>query len=427
MLETQRLASTIVAAVHGGRALTAAFSMTWPHHASLTTQQRAAITDLSYGTLRFGAQLDAILKQLLLKPLSDDMLRWLLQVALYQLIYTRAAPHAIVDHAVRCAASLGAPQAAGLVNGVLRNFLRRRKPLLDAAYRTDAGRYSHPQWWIDKLRSQYPDEAAQVLESGNLHPPFTLRVNRRRITPENYLRLLAENAIDAIAANNGAVTLARALSVDRVPGFSTGMVSVQDAAAQFAAPLLDAQPGMHVLDACAAPGGKTTHLLEIADLDLTAIDSNAQRLDRVSQNLRRLGLKAILLAADASTPETWWDGKPYQRILADLPCSASGVVRRHPDIKWLRRASDIPQFALQQKRILDSLWQMLASGGKLLYTTCSIFQEENSLQVADFLAHHNDATLLPLPGMKSFDGSREGLLLPNNEHDGFFYALLQKI
>jgi 16S rRNA (cytosine967-C5)-methyltransferase len=427
VLETQRLASTIVAAVHGGRALNAAFAITWPLNRSLTKQQRAAITDICYGTLRFGAQLDGILKKLLAKPLNDEILRWLLQVALYQLIYTRAASHAIVDHAVRCASSLGAPQAAGLVNGVLRNFLRQRKTLIDAVARSDTGRYSYPQWWIDKLRSQYPDEAAQVLESGNLHPPFTLRVNRRRISRADYMLLLTESGIDAIATKTDAVTLARAIPVERVPGFSTGMVSVQDAAAQQAAPLLDAQGGMCVLDACAAPGGKTTHLLEIADVNVTAVDNNAGRLERVSENLQRLGLEARLLVADVSTPGTWWDGKPYDRILADLPCSASGVVRRHPDIKWLRRAADIPQFALQQKRMLDSLWQMLAGGGKLLYTTCSIFEEENSLQVADFLAHHADATVLPLPGMKSLDGRREGLLLPNNEHDGFFYALLQKI
>jgi 16S rRNA (cytosine967-C5)-methyltransferase len=184
---------------------------------------------------------------------------------------------------------------------------------------------------------------------------------------------------------------------------------------------------MRVLDACAAPGGKTTHLLELADIRLTALDNNLARLVRVRQNLDRLQLNATLIAADANDPQAWWDGVQFDRILADLPCSASGVVRRHPDIKWLRRAADIPQFVLQQQRLLESLWRMLASGGKLLYTTCSIFREESSPQVVDYLASHADATLLPLPEVQSLDGSHEGLLLPNNEHDGFFYALLQKI
>ena len=426
MLETQRIASSIVAAVHDGRALNAAFAAAWPRHPELTAQQRGAITDLSYGTLRFGMHLGAVLDQLLTRPLHDAALRWLLLVALYQLVHTRAAPHAIVDHAVRCAASLGAPQAGGLVNAVLRNFLRRRATLLAKAAQTEAGRYSYPQWWIEKMRAQHPAHSAAILEAGNLHPPFTLRVNQRRTSREEYLALLDRHDIAATMAGADAVTLARPLPVERLPGFSDGMVSVQDAAAQLAAPLLDAQNGMRVLDACAAPGGKTTHLLEIADLELTALDSNPQRLERVRQNLDRLHLNAHLVAGDAGDIRTWWDSRPFERILADVPCSASGVVRRHPDIKWLRRAADIPQFALQQRRLLDSLWRMLASGGKLLYTTCSVFQEENAQQVADFLAQHADAKLLPLCGAKTLDGRLEGLLLPDSEHDGFFYALFQK-
>jgi 16S rRNA (cytosine967-C5)-methyltransferase len=308
----------------------------------------------------------------------------------------------------------------------LRNFLRRRADLLARAAKTDAGRYSYPQWWIDKLRLQYPAHAAQILQSGNLHPPFTLRVNQRRAARDEYIALLAGKDISATATGPVAVTLQRALPVERVPGFAEGVVSVQDAAAQQATPLLDVHNDMRVLDACAAPGGKTTHLLELADIRLTALDNNPARLVRVRQNLDRLQLNATLIAADANDPQAWWDGVQFDRILADLPCSASGVVRRHPDIKWLRRAADIPQFVLQQQRLLESLWRMLASGGKLLYTTCSIFREESSPQVVDFLASHADATLLPLPEVQSLDGSHEGLLLPNNEHDGFFYALLQK-
>lgn len=427
MLETQKLASMVIAAVRGGRSLNAALAEVWPHHPQLTAPQRGAITDLSYGTLRFGAQLEAALEQLLTKPLRDTGLRWLLLVALYQLVYTRAAPHAIVDHAVRCAASVGAPHAAGLVNAVLRNFLRRRVELLAAVAQTDTGRYAYPQWWIDHLRAQYPQYFVAVLEAGNLRPPFTLRVNLRHSTREAYLALLARHDIAAAAVGVHAVTFAQALPVERVPGFAEGAVSVQDAAAQLAAPLLDVQPGMRVLDACAAPGGKTTHLLEIADVELVALDSDAARLQRVQQNLERLKLTATLVHADACDMAAWWDGQPFDRILADVPCSASGVVRRHPDIKWLRRAGDIPQFVAQQRQLTDALWRMLASGGKLLYTTCSVFQEENSLQVAGFLARHPDAKRLPLCGVKTLNGTPEGQLLPDSEHDGFFYALLQKI
>ena len=427
MLDIQRLACATVATVAGGRNLNSALAALWPRHPQLTAQQRSTITDLCYGTLRFGIKLEAVLAQLLTKTLQDEPLRWLLLVALYQLQYTRAAPYAIVDHAVRCAAVLGKPQAAGLINAVLRNFLRKREALLAKAAVNDTGRYAYPHWWIDKLRKQYPRYYTEILAAGNLHPPLTLRVNRRRISRDDYLQLLAQQELAATAVGADGATLARAVPVERLPGFADGLVSVQDAAAQLAAPLLDAQPRMRVLDACAAPGGKTTHLLELADLALTAIDHDAGRLARVQQNLSRLGLAAALKTADVNDVAVWWDGQPFERILADVPCSASGVVRRHPDIKWLRRASDPPRFVKQQQRMLDALWRLLASGGKLLYTTCSIFQEENSLQAADFLARHADARQLPLSGVRTLDGTPDGQLLPDNEHDGFFYALLQKV
>ena len=427
MLDIQRLACATVATVAGGRNLNSALAALWPRHPQLTAQQRSTITDLCYGTLRFGIQLEAVLAQLLTKTLQDEPLRWLLLVALYQLQYTRAAPYAIVDHAVRCAAVLGKPQAAGLINAVLRNFLRKREALLAKAAVNDTGRYAYPHWWIDKLRKQYPRYYTEILAAGNLHPPLTLRVNRRRISRDDYLQLLAQQELAATAVGADGATLARAVPVERLPGFADGLVSVQDAAAQLAAPLLDAQPRMRVLDACAAPGGKTTHLLELADLALTAIDHDAGRLARVQQNLSRLGLAAALKTADVNDVAVWWDGQPFERILADVPCSASGVVRRHPDIKWLRRASDPPRFVKQQQLMLDALWRLLASGGKLLYTTCSIFQEENSLQAADFLARHADARQLPLSGVRTLDGTPDGQLLPDNEHDGFFYALLQKV
>ena len=426
MLEVQQIACATVAAVRAGRNLNVVLAEQRARHPQLTSQQLGAINDLSYGTLRFGFQLDCVLAELLNKPMQDADLRWLLLIALYQLEHTRAAPYAIVDHAVRSAAALGHAHAGGLVNAVLRNFLRKREAVLAGAKKTDVGRYAFPQWWIAHLRTQYPQQWAAILEAGNTHPPLTLRVNCRRTTVADYLAELARHEIAAQQTGEWAVRIKNPVTVDRLPEFATGLVSVQDAAAQLAAPMLDAQSGMRVLDACAAPGGKTTHLLERADLDLLAVDSDATRLARVKQNLDRLQLNATLVAADVQSLDNWWDGRPFDRVLADVPCTASGVVRRHPDIKWLRRTVDSARFASQQRTMLDALWQVLASGGKLLYVTCSVFEEENTRQIDDFIARHADARRLPLSKAVCSDGIPEGQLLPDNEHDGFFYALLQK-
>jgi 16S rRNA (cytosine967-C5)-methyltransferase len=276
------------------------------------------------------------------------------------------------------------------------------------------------------LRAQYPAHYAAALEAANRHPPLTLRVNRRRADPAEYLELLARHGIKAEACGPSAVLLGKPLPAERIPGLAEGLVSVQDAAAQLAAPLLDLRDGMRALDACAAPGGKTGHLLEIAAAEVTALDADAGRLERLRANLARLGLSARVVCGDACEPAQWWDGAPYQRILADVPCSASGVARRHPDVKWLRRPTDIAQFARQQSRMLDTLWQLLASGGKLLYATCSVFEEENHGQVARFLERHRDATRLSLPAVDNHAQLPAGQLLPDERHDGFFYALLQK-
>jgi 16S rRNA (cytosine967-C5)-methyltransferase len=251
---------------------------------------------------------------------------------------------------------------------------------------------------------------------------MTLRVNCRRITPADYLALLSQKDIQASLIAPEAVLLEHPVQVGKLPGFSEGLVSVQDAGAQYAARLLDIRDGMRVLDACAAPGGKSTHLLELAQIDLVALDKDEQRLERVRENLHRLQLSAQLLIGDAAQPQDWWDGKQFQRILADVPCSASGVVRRHPDIKWLRRREDIDGFAEQQLRILNALWQLLSKNGKLLYATCSIFARENQQVIAEFLQQHKDARQLPL----SAPNLNEGQFLPNDQHDGFFYALLCK-
>ena len=426
MVEIQKLAVTVVGRVLAGCSLDAELGTAWRLHTQLAARERAAIQDLAYGTLRFLGQLEALLEALLDQPLSDARLRTLLLVALYQLEHTRAAQHAIVDHAVHSCVALGLPAAKGLVNAVLRNFLRNRAGLASRMQRSEVARYSHPQWWIDRLRAQYPAHYAAALEADNLHPPLALRVNRRRTNPDDYLALLARHCIAAQLAGADAVLLDAPVPVERIPGFGEGLVSVQDAAAQLAAPLLDVHDGMRVLDACAAPGGKTAHLLERADVSLTALDNDAARLERVRGNLVRLGLAANIVCGDACEPSGWWDGHLFERILLDAPCSASGVARRHPDIKWLRRASDIAQFVQLQRRMLEALWQLLARGGKLLYATCSVFHEENREQIAQFLEHHGNATRLTLPAVDNNPQLPAGQLLPDERHDGFFYALLQK-
>lgn len=426
MEEAQRLASTVVLRVLAGRSLDAALVTLRQAHPPLSAQQRALVQELSYGTLRFLGYVDALLEALLNKPVTDEKLASVLRVALYQLEFTRAAEHTVVDQAVHACARLGHAAAKGLVNAVLRNFLRRRAELRARARRSDVGRFSYPRWWIDKLRHQYPQDHAAILDAGNMHPPMTLRVNRRRTTTSAYLAQLNAAGIAAQAIAEDAVMLEPPRPVADLPGFAEGVVSVQDAAAQRAARLLHLHPGQAVLDACAAPGGKAAHMLELADIRLTALDFDAVRLDRVRANLERLGLMAKVVCGDASEPAAWWDGLPFDRILADVPCSGSGVVRRHPDIKWLRRPGDIAQFTASQGRILDALWQLLDSGGKLLYATCSVFQEENALQVDRFLECHRDAHRLTLPGDDTNREQPAGQILPDERHDGFFYALLQK-
>ena len=383
--------------------------------------ERAAVHEAAYGSLRHLGELRGCLRQLLREPLDDTRVEALLIVALYQLQRSRMAPHAVVDNAVECTRILGAGHAKGLVNAVLRNFLRNAEATLTGAHGTDEGLYSYPVWWIRKLKAQQPDCWESILEAGNEHPPFTLRINRRRVTMRDYLRRLEDAGLDSRQTGPSAVTLARAMPVAELPGFSAGAVSVQDAGAQFAAPLLDVRDGMRVLDACAAPGGKTAHLLELAGLELLALDCDTARLRRVNENLRRLGLKAEVAQGDAATPHHWWDGRPFDRVLADVPCSASGVVRRHPDVKWLRRESDAERFTQRQRELADALWQTLAQGGKFLYATCSVFREENQDQAEAFLSRHHDARHLPVGGLQA-----DGALLPNHDHDGFFYSLFQK-
>lgn len=407
------LAADVLSRVLQGRALSQALET-----AALNPSRCGAVLDMVYGALRYKGTLEAVLSQLLKKPLDDVYAHALLLAALYQLAYTQEAPYAVVDNAVKSAPR----HLKGLVNAVLRNFTRQQAELLAAAQATQSGRSNFPDWWVDKLRQAYPDQWQDILAASQLHPPMTLRVNRRKTDIESYQAELQAGGQACRQTGESALTLEKPVPVDKLPGFAEGRVSVQDAGAQWAARLLDVQDGMRVLDACAAPGGKTGHILELADVSVLALDVDAGRLARVQQNFQRLGLAAELKAGDAGLPEAWWNGRPFDRILADVPCSASGVVRRNPDIKWLRRPQDIGKFARQQAAILDALWQTLAPGGKLLYATCSIFPEENAQQIKSFLVRHADANLLALPPELG-----DGQLLPDDNHDGFYYALLQRV
>lgn len=418
MKAAQLLAAQAVRLVLSGRNLSQVLDELRPKN--FTPQQRAIAQDLSYGTLRWLTRLQALLTQLLDKPLTDERVHDLLLVALYQLEYSKNAPHAVVDHAVQAAAQFKNSWAKGLVNAVLRNFLRQREPLLQQLPQDPATQHAWPQWWVKQLQTQYPEHWQAMLVAGNLHPPMTLRVNTRKLSRDAYLAKLEAENIGAEAVGAVGIRLLKPVNVDLIPGFFQGEVSVQDLGAQFAAPALDTQPGMRVLDACSAPGGKAAHLLELADINLLAIDHDATRLNKVSGNLQRLGLHAEIKAGNAATPEQWWDGQPFDRILADVPCTASGIVRRHPDIKWLRREADIAGFCTQQAAILHGLWSTLAKGGKLLYATCSVFEQENQQQISAFLALHADAVVLPPPGLK------QQQLIPCDHHDGFYYAMLQK-
>ena len=344
------------------------------------------------------------------------------------------AEHTLVDQAVE-AARQRTKQSAAFVNAVLRRFLREREALVAAALRDPLARFNHPPWWVDRLKADWPQRWQHLLDADNQRPPMTLRVNARRGDAARYVARLVEAGIAAEAIGAQAVRLARPCPVTQLPGFAAGDVSVQDAAAQRAAPLLigaGLARGARVLDACAAPGGKTAHMLELADLDVLALDSDPARLTRVHETLARLGLTAQSVTADAGAPHAWWDGRPFDAILLDAPCSASGIVRRHPDVRWLRRAGDIASLATTQARLLDALWPLLAPGGRLLYCTCSVFKAEGSDQIDAFLQRQPGAALaasppspghlLPLPD----NGEERPLHDISAQADGFFYALIEK-
>lgn len=418
-------------AVERGRSLDAAL-------AAVVPAARPGVQALSFHVLRWLGSARALRRRLVPRK-PPPQLDTLLTCAL-ALLWPAGPPpyreHTLVDQAVRAARQAGLSGA--LVNGVLRRFARERDALVASVHDDEVARWNHPPWWIERLRRDWPRAWQRVLDAANEHPPLTLRVNARRTGLNDYVARLTAAGMAARVVGPSAVALDRPLPVAQIPGFAQGDVSVQDAAAQLAAPLLLGDPprfarGARVLDACAAPGGKTAHLLELADLDVLALDRDAERLQRVRATLDRLGLEARLVAADAAEPASWWDGVPFDAILLDAPCSASGIVRRHPDVRWLRREGDITALAHTQARLLDALWPLLAPAGRLLYCTCSVFKAEGEDQIDAFLQRRDSAAdalrlgapgqLLPLADNREADAAR---LDGTPAHDGFFYALLEK-
>ena len=426
MQQAQAAAARAVRGVLGGETLAAAFTSSRLDDA----RTRALATELAHGTLRFHGELDLVLRSLTASNSPERAIAALACVALYQLVHTTAPQASVVDSAVETASLLRRRSARAYVNAVLRNFLRRKDELLSTAHAADVGRYSYPAWWIERVRREYPQKTAQILDAGNTRPTIVLRTNARRIGSEDYVARLASAGIGASSDGGQAVELDRSQDVRALPGYAEGLFSVQDAGAQLAAPVLAAASGMRVLDACAAPGGKATHIAELADVELTALDVDAARLAIVSQNFARLGLSAKLACNDASRPDMWWDGVPYDRILVDAPCTGSGIVRRHPDIKWLRREADVAALAQRQQALLDALWPCLARNGRLLYVTCSIFDAENEARIEAFVAAHQDACRIRIDIADRFEHVGAQLLPaaggPAHNHDGFFYALLEK-
>jgi 16S rRNA (cytosine967-C5)-methyltransferase len=422
-------AARAVAAVIGpGRSLDDALAAAT---GALQGPDRALAAQLAYGSLRLYPRLARWTALLLARPLParDAEVQALLAIGLYQIEASRVPDHAAVDASVEAARELGRSRHAGLVNACLRRWLRESDALKARVAREPEVIHAHPRWWLDALAADWPRDWESLVAANNEQAPLWVRINRRRTTREAWCARLAEAGVAAAPWDPApeALRLERALPVEDLPGFAQGEVSVQDGAAQLAAGLLAPQPGMRVLDACAAPGGKAGHLLERCDdIALTALDVAPARLERVRDNFARLGLEAEVLAGDAADPAGWWDGRAYDRILLDAPCTGSGVVRRHPDIKLLRRSGDTAKLAARQEALLEALWGLLAPGGRLLYATCSIWRAENAAQASAFLRRHPEARAVDLgePGWGRRAGPGRQLLSGEAGVDGFYYACL---
>lgn len=420
-------------AVRDGQSMTPALD-------DVDAQLRPGVQALAFHALRWLGRAEALRQQLAKRPPPPEA-DALLCVALALACSEEDAPytaHTLVDQAVEAAKRSEATlHQASFINGCLRRFLREQAELMALTEKSPQAVWNHPQWWIDRVRKDHPAQWQEILRANNSRAPLILRINERKTTQAQYVQALLAMDIGAFPVGEYGVVLTEARPINALPGFAEGHFSVQDAAAQLAAPLLlnelSAAGGdaarLNILDACAAPGGKTAHLLELADCEVTALDIDARRCERIAQNLQRLGLQAHIVVGDASRPKAWWDGRLYDGILLDAPCTASGIVRRHPDVRWLRRPTDIAQLAGIQAKLLDTLWPLLKPGGRMVYCTCSVFRAEGEQQIQTFVAHHTDALLMPSPGHLLPQSGASDAVFPDNllrEHDGFYYALLEK-
>ena len=425
MHHSQLIAADCVSEVIKGHNLNQVFERRFDHHQNITPQQKSVAIFLAYGAIRFLGENQFFIQQLINKKITNKKIEALLCVALFQLNHDQSTDFTVVNEAVEAAKFINKSWAGSFVNGVLRNFIRQKEKLQTELKNDEAAFYSYPSWWINLIKENYTKDWESILLNGNKHPPLTLRINERKTNLKQYEEKLKSEAISYRVLGNIALELTQPTAVEKIPGFMDGEVSIQDFGAQLAAKLLDLQDGQICLDACSAPGGKTGHMLEIADIELVSIDHQKDRLYKVKENLERLHLHAHLKCSDLTAVNTWWNEKLFDRILLDAPCSASGVVRRHVDIKWLRRPRDIEMFAKQQKAMLEAMWQLLKKGGKLLYATCSIFHGENQKVIDHFIKEHADAKEVKW-AVDSEYSKYENQLIPSENHDGFFYALLEK-
>ncbi len=429
LLDSRAAAARCLAKIHNGSSLSQQLPI---FEQQVTEKDRGLYRQLCYGVLRFYPKLNGIATLLIQKPLKDKDrdVQMLILIGVYQLREMRIPDHAAVSTTVSATKSLKKHWAKGFVNGVLRQWQRNEQDLLTKL--TAAEHQSHPQWLHDELVKAWPDHAAAIESANNQHPPMCLRVNYQRSSTDDYLQQLSANGIEASRCDfaEQGIRLTNPVSVEQLPQFSEGWVSVQDEAPQLSATLMTLAAGQRVLDACCAPGGKTCHLLELQPQleQLVALDIDQQRLQKVEQNLERLQLHASLINGDASEPLSWWDNQPFDRILLDAPCSATGVIRRNPDIKLHRQPSDIVKLAQLQRKILDALWQTLKPNGRLVYATCSVLPEENEKVVASFCEQQKDARHVVIDALWGIARPYGRQLFPQDEgHDGFYYAVIEKM
>lgn len=440
MVAVQMATAEIVGRVLSGKNLDRELTEALSKKTELSSNERQAVHSISFDALRHYGLLNAQLDVLLTQPLTDTPVRFLLLVALAQLQFSKVAAHMVVDNAVNACVAMGFARAKGLANAILRNYLRAPEKFERSRFKDAVATFDHPRWWISRLEAEYPSFYQDIMNTARSRPPMHLRVNMRHTSAAAYIALLADQGISAHSLGAEAIALESPVPVSLLPKFSEGWVSVQDLGAQQAANLLAAKDGMRVLDACAAPGGKSAHILERNNVHLTALDSDKVRLKRVTDNLGRLKLSATVKHVDAAVLDAWWDKQSFDRILLDVPCSGSGVTRRHPDIKWIRRETDIKRFAIAQHRLLASMWNCLRVGGRLLYVTCSVFREENQGVIERFLVEQPTARQVSISAAlangvghrligqsEPTDAIADAVLLPDDQHDGFYFALLEKV